>query len=185
MARYNKSGLTVEQAQEIFDKCIGRGGKPLQIKVGNFFGKWIIGNVGKNNGFYLFEEVDDCINVSYSTNPKTGITDKLLYLANQYGFLEDYSPTEKIPKNAKYTLSLESICIILKKVVEKLLPRYCDSCVFARPQEDGMVSQEDLQNCPSFSKNGTDFYLVSVINDCGILAVKYANKNGKVFSIDL
>lgn len=188
MARYNKSGLTVEEAQEIFDKCIGRGGKPLQIQVGKFFGFWIIGNVGSSNAFYLFEEANNgLVNVSYSTNPKTGITKKLLYLGKQYGFFEDYTSPEdnRINRAAKYTLSSESICIILKKVVEKLLPRFCDSCVFARPQEDGKVSKEDLQNCPTFSKNGTDFYLVSVINDYGILCVKYANKDGKVFSIDL
>ena len=186
MAMYNKSGLSVEEAKAIFDKCLEKGGKPLQIKVGSFFGKWIIGNVGKRDAFYLFEEVDGFVNVSYSTNAKTGITNKLAYLAKQYGFLEDYSlPEDKINQAAKHTLSTDSICIILKKVVEKLLPRFCDSCVFARPQEDGKVSQEDLQNCPSFSKNGTDFYLVSVINDYGILCVKYANKDGKLFSIDL
>lgn len=186
MAMYNKSRLTDEEARKIFDKCLLKGGKPLQIKVGSSFGNWIIGNVGKRDAFYLFEEVNGLINVSYSTNAKTGITNKLLYLAHQYGFLEDITPPEdKINQAAKYTLSLESICIILKKVVEKLLPRFCESCVFARPQEDGMVSKEDLQNCPAFSKNGTDFYLVSVINDYGVLCVKYANKDGKVFSIDL
>lgn len=186
MAMYNKSRLTGEEARVIFDKCLLKGGKPLQIKVGNIFGDWIIGNVGKRDAFYLFEEINGLVNVSYSTNAKTGITNKLLYMAHQYGFLEDINPPEdKLNQSAKYTLSLESICIILKKVVEKLLPTFDSSCVFARTQEDGMVSQEDLQNCPAFSKNGTNFYLVSVINDYGVLSVKYANKNGKVFSIDL
>lgn len=190
MAMYYKKGLTVQEAKAVFDKCLRNGGKPLQINVGDFFGKWIIGDVGLRKAFYLFEEVGDYVEISFSTNPDSGITNKLLGLAKQYGFLEkysipDYHKGNEINQAAKYTLSLESICTILKKVVEKLLPRFCDSCVFAKPQEDGKVSKEDLQNCPTFSKNGTDFYLVSVINDYGILCVKYANKDGKVFSIDL
>ena len=181
MARYNKSGLTVEQAQEIFDKCLKRGGQQVRISDGSLFGNWIIGSVGVNNAFYLFEENNGKINVSYSTNPKTGISKKLLGLAQKYGFI-DNDPNEG---RLSEILPSNSESKILYSVVKKMLPLFNNCCSFAEPNRNGIVEKEHLKNCPIFQKNNADFYLVSLYYEDGAIRIKYATESGLVYSLKL
>lgn len=174
MARYNKSGLSIEEAQEIFDKCLSRGGKSIRIKVGNFFGDWVIGNVGNLNAFYLFEEANGLVNVSYSTNPKTGITEKLLSLAQFYGFI-DGDPRENTTASRTQGngVSLESACDILKSTVMELLPSVGGTCNFC------------TSSCPTFKRFGVSYNLVSVYSNGSDIRMKIADENGNTKDIKL
>lgn len=181
MARYNKSGLTVDEAKAIFNKCIDRGGHPIKITEGRYFGNWVIGSVGTNNAFYLFQEVGGKVNVAFSTNPKTGISKKLLGLAQKYGFIEgnpnESVSTKMLPNNSKLK--------ILSSVVLKMLPLFNNCCSFAEPNPNGTVDREDLKKCPTFQMNNADFHLVSLYYDKDAIRIKYANDTGLISTLKL